>query len=81
VRRLAGSRSPIVFVPAACDDPRQRRPDIALANRLLGWTPGVDIDEGLARTIDYFRRTLGTRSPRVSGVGPGTDARAATANR
>jgi UDP-glucuronate decarboxylase len=45
-------------MPAACDDPRQRKPDIALATRLLGWTPRVGIDEGLARTIDYFRRTL-----------------------
>jgi UDP-glucuronate decarboxylase len=58
VRKLARSRSPIVFVPAACDDPRQRRPDIALATRLLGWTPRVDIDAGLARTVEYFRRTL-----------------------
>jgi UDP-glucuronate decarboxylase len=58
VRKLARSASPIVFMPAACDDPRQRKPDIALATRLLGWTPRVGIDEGLARTIDYFRRTL-----------------------
>ena len=58
VRKLARSASPIAFMPAACDDPRQRKPDIALATRLLGWTPRVGIDEGLARTIDYFRRTL-----------------------
>jgi UDP-glucuronate decarboxylase len=58
IRKLAKSRSPIVFVPAARDDPRQRRPDISLASRLLEWSPRVGLDEGLSRTIDYFRRTL-----------------------
>ena len=72
IRRLAGSRSPIMFVPAARDDPRQRRPDISLARQLLGWEPQVSIDEGLRRTIDYFRRTL------LHAVPPGD--RAASAN-
>ena len=81
VRRLAGSRSPIEFVPAACDDPRQRRPDIALAKNLLAWTPRVGIDEGLARTIDYFRRTLAPCAPGVPASGPAADARAANAHR
>ena len=65
VRKLAKSRSPIVFVPAARDDPRQRRPDISLARRLLEWSPRVGLDEGLARTIDYFRHTLapGAKTP------------------
>jgi UDP-glucuronate decarboxylase len=58
VRRLAGSKSPIVFAPAACDDPRQRKPDIALALRTLGWQPRVPLEEGLAQTIEYFRRAL-----------------------
>ena len=49
------------IVAPACDDPRQRRPDIALAKRVLDWEPRVDLDEGLARTIDYFRRTLADR--------------------
>jgi UDP-glucuronate decarboxylase len=67
IRKLAKSRSPIVFVPAACDDPRQRRPDISLAARLLGWSPRVGFDDGLSRTIDYFRRTLvrGTKTLRT----------------
>jgi len=72
IRRLAGSRSPIIFVPATRDDPRQRRPDISLARQLLGWEPQVSIDEGLRRTIDYFRRTL------LHAVPPGD--RAASAN-
>ncbi|HJU24629.1 MAG TPA: UDP-glucuronic acid decarboxylase family protein [Casimicrobiaceae bacterium] len=74
VRKLARSRSKIVFVPAACDDPRQRRPDITLARRVLRWTPKVGIDDGLARTIDYFRRTLSREAP--SRAGADVDARA-----
>jgi UDP-glucuronate decarboxylase len=58
VRKLARSRSPIVFVPAARDDPRQRRPDISLAKKLLDWEPRVGLDDGLRLTIEYFRRTL-----------------------
>ena len=79
VRKLARSRSKIVFVPAARDDPRQRRPDIALARRLLGWTPTIGVDEGLARTIDYFRRKLEHKTS--SRAGGTTDARAETAAR
>jgi len=45
-------------VPAARDDPRQRRPDISLAQELLGLEHRVGIDDGLRSTIDYFRRTL-----------------------
>jgi UDP-glucuronate decarboxylase len=58
VRKLARSRSSIAFVPAALDDPRQRRPDISLAKKLLDWAPRVGLDEGLRLTIDYFRSTL-----------------------
>jgi UDP-glucuronate decarboxylase len=66
VRRLTGSKSPIVFVPAACDDPRQRQPDITRAMRLLDWRPRIELEEGLGHTIDYFRCTL-DGGPRTSG--------------
>jgi dTDP-glucose 4,6-dehydratase len=56
---LSGSASPIVFQPLPADDPRVRQPDIARARALLGWEPRVDVDEGLRRTIEWFRRALG----------------------
>jgi UDP-glucuronate decarboxylase len=52
---LTGSSSTIVNRPLPSDDPMQRRPDITLAQSELGWTPSVALDEGLARTIEYFR--------------------------
>lgn len=52
---LTGSKSKIVFKPLPADDPVQRRPDISLARRTLGWEPRVSLDEGLKRTIEYFR--------------------------
>jgi dTDP-glucose 4,6-dehydratase len=55
VRRLTGSRSTLVHNPLPVDDPKQRRPDIALAKRLLGWEPQIDLETGLRRTIEYFR--------------------------
>jgi UDP-glucuronate decarboxylase len=54
VIELTGSRSRIVHLPLPADDPRQRRPDIALARRHLGWEPQVQLREGLQKTIDYF---------------------------
>ncbi len=51
---MTGSRSKIVMKPLPHDDPRQRRPDIALARETLGWEPGVRLEEGLAATIAYF---------------------------
>ena len=53
---LTGSRSAIEHRPLPQDDPRQRRPDITKAKTLLGWEPTVPLREGLARTIDDFRR-------------------------
>jgi UDP-glucuronate decarboxylase len=53
--KLVGGRSKIVHKPLPADDPRQRQPDIALARRVLGWEPRVPLEEGLRRTIAYFR--------------------------
>ena len=58
VLRLSGSGSRIVHLPLPPDDPKLRRPDIGLAQRELGWTPTVPLDEGLAATIAYFRALL-----------------------
>jgi UDP-glucuronate decarboxylase len=55
VIRLTGSRSKIVFKDLPADDPTQRQPDISLAKTKLGWEPTVQLDEGLVRTIDYFK--------------------------
>jgi dTDP-glucose 4,6-dehydratase len=55
IRRLTGTKSEIVFQPLPVDDPRVRRPDISKARRALGWEPKVALEDGLPRTIDYFR--------------------------
>ncbi|HEY3248773.1 MAG TPA: UDP-glucuronic acid decarboxylase family protein [bacterium] len=59
ITSLTRSGSPIVFEPLPPDDPRVRRPDITRATRLLGWTPGVALTDGLATTIEFFRQRLG----------------------
>ena len=56
---LSGSDSKIVFKPLPQDDPMQRQPIIDLAKKELNWEPTVDLDEGRARTIEYFRVKLG----------------------
>lgn len=58
VIRLCGSKSKLVFSSLPLDDPRQRRPDISLAIKKLGWSPQVDLEEGLKKTIDYFRSAV-----------------------
>jgi dTDP-glucose 4,6-dehydratase len=55
ILRLTGAASAVEFHPLPQDDPRQRRPDIAKARELLGWEPRVPLEEGLRRTIEYFR--------------------------
>jgi UDP-glucuronate decarboxylase len=55
---VTGSRSKIVYQPLPRDDPRQRQPDISLANEVLEWAPKVSLEDGLERTIAYFDRML-----------------------
>jgi dTDP-glucose 4,6-dehydratase len=56
---LVGSRSRIVYRPLPVDDPQQRQPDITRARTLLGWEPKVDLQDGLLKTIDYFKWKIG----------------------
>jgi dTDP-glucose 4,6-dehydratase len=53
--RLVGSKSKIVYRPLPVDDPKQRKPDITRARTLLGWEPQVGLEEGLKKSIDYFK--------------------------
>jgi len=59
IRRLTGSRSEIIYQPLPEDDPKQRRPDISKAKRVLAWEPRVALEEGLAKTVEYFRARVG----------------------
>jgi nucleoside-diphosphate-sugar epimerase len=52
---LSGSDSAIVYEPLPEDDPKVRRPDVTRARELLGWSPHIALEEGLRRTIEYFR--------------------------
>jgi dTDP-glucose 4,6-dehydratase len=58
IKRLAKSKSKIVFRSLPVDDPKVRQPDITLARKELGWSPDVPVEKGLARTIAYFRQEL-----------------------
>jgi UDP-glucuronate decarboxylase len=53
--KLVGGKSKIVFKPLPADDPKQRQPDISLARRVLKWEPKIPLEDGLDRTIAYFR--------------------------
>ena len=55
---LTGSESKIISCELPNDDPKRRKPDITLATEKLGWKPALGLDEGLVRTIDYFKKTL-----------------------
>ena len=56
VLRLTNSKSRIVFKPLPQDDPKVRRPDITRATQLLHWQPRVDLDAGLRKTIDWWKK-------------------------
>jgi len=55
IKAITGSRSEIVFKPLPVDDPKVRQPDITRARTVLGWEPQIGLEDGLRRTIDYFR--------------------------
>ena len=59
IRRMTGSQSPITFIPRPQDDPMVRQPRIGLAHDVLGWKPEVGLEEGLGRTIEWFRERAG----------------------
>jgi dTDP-glucose 4,6-dehydratase len=59
--RMTGAKSRIVYKPLPTDDPKQRRPDITRARTLLNWEPKVQLEEGLVKTIEYFRTKVGAR--------------------
>jgi dTDP-glucose 4,6-dehydratase len=58
IRALTGATTPIVFKPLPQDDPKQRCPDISKARRLLHWEPKVNLEEGLRRTLEYFKQQV-----------------------
>ena len=55
---ITGSKSEIVYKPLPSDDPLQRKPVIDLVKEHLGWEPHIQLDEGLRKTIEYFKRIL-----------------------
>lgn len=59
VIEMTGSRSKIVYKPLPYDDPQKRKPDISLAKEKLDWKPTIPLEEGLVKTIDYFKHLLG----------------------
>ncbi len=62
--RITGTKSEIEYKPLPVDDPKVRQPDITRAKKMLGWEPQVDFEEGIARTIEYFRQWLERASQR-----------------
>lgn len=58
VIELTGTKSSVVFLPLPMNDPKQRQPDISLAKEKLGWKPTIELEEGLLKTIDYFRKVI-----------------------
>ncbi|HDZ87384.1 MAG TPA: SDR family NAD-dependent epimerase/dehydratase, partial [Nitrospirae bacterium] len=64
VIELTGSNSGLSFKPLPSDDPRQRKPDISIARKVLGWEPSMDLGRGLEKTIGYFRKIVSSRIQR-----------------
>jgi dTDP-glucose 4,6-dehydratase len=62
VLKITGSKSRIRHEPLPQDDPRQRRPDITKARKLLGWEPKIDLETGLRLSLDYFKNAVAEES-------------------
>jgi UDP-glucuronate decarboxylase len=58
VIKLTGSKSKIIYKPLPSDDPMMRKPDIDLARKELNWSPKLKLDEGLIKTIEYFKTII-----------------------
>ena len=64
INALTGSDSGFDFRPLPEDDPIQRKPDITMASELFDWQPRIELDEGLEKTVGYFRELLNSSDPR-----------------
>jgi UDP-glucuronate decarboxylase len=75
VSRIVGGEVKMVYRPLPQDDPTQRQPDITRAREWLGWEPRVQLEEGLQKTVEYFRQRLfkGHRKRKVAGADTGAD--------
>jgi dTDP-glucose 4,6-dehydratase len=62
IQKIIGSDQPIIHQELPMDDPKVRQPDITLARKLLGWEPKVLFEDGIVKTIDYFRDFLAMKS-------------------
>ena len=60
VVKICGSNSGLEYLPLPQDDPKQRKPDISRAQTLLNWSPSIPLDEGLRKTVAYFRDRVQT---------------------
>ena len=76
---MVGSRSRVVLLPLPQDDPLQRRPDITLAGKALGWKPTVELETGLQSTVAYFRDLLAQQTEDTPAFVPAPDAAPAIA--
>jgi len=66
ILRITGTSSPVEFRPLPVDDPKVRRPDISKARQVLDWEPSIPLDQGLERTIAYFRERLHIQDPALA---------------
>ena len=69
IKHLTNSKSKITRFPANQDDPKQRKPDISVAKKSIGWQPTWSVSQGLVETIAYFRREL-EESGEIVPTGP-----------